>query len=180
MPNLWSVSSFSNSFSRMWTEVKFEYDQQVIVTPLSNFKDHLDVAEELKIVQTRPFYDVFWSPDPDDTPEKIMKRESRILHQDKLRTQVLTGKRSKSATFKPDAGWYRASIRQWDGKNQFSTIYCLMLQRVVLQCYFYFLESLEKLEKLLDDPSGRKRKLSAEIVPAEEKVRRRICIPTTF
>lgn len=100
----------------MWAQVKFQLDQQVILTPVSNFKDHHIIEEELKSSKTRPIYEVFWSPNSEDTPQKVLKKEGRILQMDSVK-QNLAMKRSK-----PQAGWYKATIKQWESKCTFFAI----------------------------------------------------------
>lgn len=94
-----------------WADITFDFDQQNIITPITFFKDYEVVFKELATKNfRRPSYDVFYSNNPSDTPEKVMKREKKIVSQDGVRYCIRGGKKAE-----PQAGWYKAKLNMWDG-----------------------------------------------------------------
>lgn len=96
-----------------WSRIVFKTDGQSHQTPISFFNEHQKVMEELRQNKIRDVYEVFWSPDPNETPEKFIKKGNKIINQDLILT-TLDSKRHLKPQSK--TGWYHATLEQWDGE----------------------------------------------------------------
>lgn len=100
----------------MWAQVIYMIDNEKVIVPLTHFKDYETVESELLENKIREKYLVFWSPQDNDSPERLLKREKKILVQDKVLQGSVSAMPRKKGPGNPQAGWYSATIKQWEGK----------------------------------------------------------------
>lgn len=84
----------------MWCWVKFVVDNSEIMRPLEFFENF----ETIELEKNKE-YQVFWSKEDTDTPEKLLRKEGKILHVDNIKK----GKNTKN----PIPGYYRAVLLQF-------------------------------------------------------------------
>lgn len=87
----------------MWCWVKFIVDKSELMRPLKFFENF----ETIKLEKNKEYY-VFWSKNDADTPEKLLRKEGKLLHVDNIKK----GKHTKN----PIPGYYRAVLLQFAGK----------------------------------------------------------------
>lgn len=87
----------------MWCWIKFVTDKSEIMRPLEFFEND----ETIKLEKNKE-YQVCWSKQVSDIPEKLLWKEGKILHVDNIKKE-----RSNK---NPIPGYYRAVLLQFAGK----------------------------------------------------------------
>jgi len=94
--------------SNSWCHVKFVKDGVIANVPTSHFKAVIEKTSLPSHLQVGSIYDVFWAPDPTETPEDIMRSGNEIICVDDIPTNEL--KKAKANKRQPLKGYFKAAL----------------------------------------------------------------------